>query len=146
MIPNHDFVDRGLLIVTGSNLQAEREDRPLAYLLKRQTEEILGYDADDGGVVVISDLWYLNAEALHSLPVISIGNPNTNALAAFLFKRLAKVVVVDETLTIQMDLHMADLRASIWGNDYESTAIAVDIFTSKGYHKHFLEAAVESQY
>ncbi len=145
MASGNEYLEKGLLIVTGSNLRAEQKDRPLAYQLKNTIEDLLKDVNLDGDVLVISDLWYLNAETLQHLPVISIGGPGVNALSAYFFKRLNNVLVVDDTLMIQMDVELEDLRASIWGYNNESTVEALDIFIQKNFLNRFLEAAVTRQ-
>lgn len=138
MIPDQNLSERGLLIVTGSRLRAEQVDRPLAYRLKSAIEaQLRGQDVDPE-VVVLNDLWYLAADALHCLPVISVGGPGVNALSAYLYKKLPKVMVVENRLLIQMDLHMADLRAAVWGIDHQRTVQALELFQCRGYLERFL--------
>lgn len=141
MIPDDNLIEKGLLIVTGSTLRSEQADRPLAYKLKSSIEELIQSQDRDFTIIVLSDLWYLNAEALQLLPTISVGGPSVNALAAHLYKRLANALVVDNTLLIQMDPHLRDLRASIWGMSHQTTVEALELFISKGYLTRFLDAA-----
>jgi len=122
-------------------LRAELADRPLAYRMKTFIEQNLDQMGFDSTVVVLSDLWYLNVETLHRLPTISLGGPKVNALSAYLTKRLANALVVDNTLIIQMDLDEEDLRACIWGSNCQNTASALDIFIKKGYLGQFLHVA-----
>ncbi len=145
MIPNDELLERGLLIVTGSSLRAEQADRPLAYDLKAKIEMCLSDLQFSNNVVVLSDIWYLNAEALQQLPMISLGGPGVNAVAAFLHKRLANALVIDNTLAIQMDLDKPDLKASIWGVDNDTTCQALDLFVEKDYLMRFLEAVAAHQ-
>ena len=91
-------------------------------------------------VVVLNDLWYLAADALHTIPVISVGGPGVNAVSAYLYKKLPKVMVVDNQLLIQMDLHLSDLRATVWGVNHETTVHALELFQSRGYLERFLSA------
>ncbi len=141
MIPDDNLIEKGLLIVTGSTLRSEQADRPLAYKLKSSIEELVQSQDHDFTVIVLSDLWYLNAEALQLLPTISVGGPSANALAAHLYKRLANTLVVDNTLLIQMDPYLRDLRASIWGMSHQTTVEALELFIGKGYLTRFLDAA-----
>ena len=146
MIPSHDLVENGILIVTGSNLWAEQTDRFLAYELKSTIEERF-YEQDDiPQVVVLSDLWYLNAEELHRLPMISIGGSSVNAVSAHLVNRLPNALLVEDILLIQMDPCLEDLRACVWGNNYDLTAEALEIFIQKGYLDRFLEAVAARTY
>lgn len=140
MIPDQNLSDHGLLIVTGSRLRAEQADRPLAYRLKSAIESRFRHQEMDPEVVVLNDLWYLAADALHAIPVISIGGPGVNALSAYLYRKLPKVMVVDNQLLIQMDLHLADLRATVWGVNHKTTAQALELFQSRGYLEQFLSA------
>ncbi|MBN1764148.1 MAG: hypothetical protein JW860_02740 [Sedimentisphaerales bacterium] len=140
MIPDDHLIEKGLLIVTGSTLRSEQADRPLAYCLKEKIEEAIEGQDNDFTILVISDLWYLNGEALQRLPTISIGGPGVNALSAHLYKRLTNALVIDNTLLIQMDPQLNDLRVSIWGMDHQTTVEALEIFINKGYLTRFLEA------
>ncbi len=136
--------DRLLLIVTGAHLRAERSDRPLGYRLCNEVTRRLENDAELKGtldVMVCSDLWYLNNEDLRRRPTISIGEPGVNALAAFLADRLEPAFVVDDVLSVQLDLNGVDLIASCWGVAPSATASAVDAFIER-YLDVFLSRAV----
>ena len=69
-----------ILIATGSTLRAEQMDRPLAYYLQTQIDE-LGAGHEDRLALVISDRYYLTHPDLHELPLISIGGPGVNRVA-----------------------------------------------------------------
>ncbi|MCF7958642.1 MAG: hypothetical protein K9M57_09370 [Phycisphaerae bacterium] len=142
MIPDNELLENGILIVTGSSLRAERADRPLAYHLKKCIDKRLRELELDGTLVVLSDLWYLNAEALHQMPLISVGGPGTNAVSAYLYRKLSNALVIDDTLTVQMDVELKDLRVSLWGVDHDTTARAVEIFLHRDYLDRFLGAVV----
>ncbi len=142
MLPDREFLEQGLLIVTGSTLGAERRDRPLAYGLKGRIEERLEGMACRREVVVIGDLWYLNCEPLHQMPMISVGGPAVNAVTGQLFKRVPTALVVDNALLVQMDLTLEDLRVVVWGGNSASTVDAVDIFVNRGYLGRFLEGVL----
>jgi hypothetical protein len=146
MTQESDLLENGLLIVTGSNLRAERADRPLAYRLKSTIEDVFDTESDHHTVVVMSDLWYLNTASLQSLPMISVGRPGINAASAYLCKRLPNALLIDGVLAIQMDVHLEDLRASVWGSNHEHTISALDIFIEKGYLHRFLEAMALRQF
>ena len=141
VIPDSDLAENGLLIVTGSTLRAEQCDRPLAYRLMDTVHREAERLQISFSVVVLSDLWYLNAEALQFLPAISLGGPEVNALAAQLYRKLGRALVVDNTLMIQMDLELEDPRASVWGVHKHLTRDALEIFIQKGYLRRFLTAA-----
>lgn len=140
MIPDSELAEKGLLIVTGSALRAERADRPLAYKLKQTILSRWNGAASESSIVVLSDLWYLNAELLHKIPMISIGGPGVNAVSSYLFKRLPNALMVDDRLLIQMDMHLKDLRVCIWGIDHELTVNALEIFAQRDYLDRFLQA------
>ena len=123
-----------LLIVTGSHLRAESADRPLAYQLQTQIEDWLTTHEDALNVriepIVCSDIWFLNNQELQRRPVISIGGPGVNALAAY----FAKFLPSDEEneneprVLIQIDPEFTDLHACIWGTNNELTRKGVDLF------------------
>jgi len=143
MIPDKQLVEKGILIVTGSTLRAEQADRPLAYSLKQTIENHACSQDCSPKVLVMSDLWYLNSESLHAIPMISIGGPGVNAVAAHLLKRLPNALVVENSLIIQMDLNLRDLRVCIWGANHELTVNALDLFIQKQYLQRFLSAVTE---
>lgn len=124
--PDAPFV---LPIVVGAHLRAEVHDRPTAMRLRDALESLLEPDARLRPVVV-TDLWYLNDDALRAQPAISVGMPEVNAFSAFLADRLPSLLAVDERMIVQMDLELVDPVASCWGVDAASTAEAV---------RHFLE-------
>ncbi len=128
-----------LLLVTGSSLGAELHDRPVAYALRGRIGVELG-EASESGVLVCSDLWYLNRPELADSPVVSIGGPGANALTAELVRRLEPALVVDGEIMIQWDLEGAPPRAACWGVDAERTARASLLFADR-YLGAFLEAA-----
>ncbi len=143
MIPDKQLAEKGILIVTGSTLRAEQADRPLAYSLKQTIETHVQGVNYDPKVLVISDLWYLNSEPLHGIPMISIGGPGVNAVAAHLLKRLPNALVVENSLVIQMDLNLQDLRVCIWGANHDLTVDALNLFIQKQYLQRFLSALAE---
>jgi len=140
MIPDNNLVENGIIIVTGSTLRAEQMDRPLAYRLKSAIEDILKKQSMECTVVVLSDLWYLNGEALKRLPMVSIGGPGVNAVSANLYRNLPNSLVIDDLLMIQMDPELKDLRVCLWGLDHNLTVDALEIFLQKGYMDRFLQA------
>ncbi len=140
MSPDNETLENGILIVTGSNLKAEQADRPLAYMLANCMHEKLKQAGSCSKVTVISDLWYLNSEPLKELPTITIGSPNINAVTAFFSRRLENVLVIDNMLSIQMDLTCQDLRVALWGNDLKHTKESIFLFKEKGYLDKFVSA------
>ena len=143
MGPDVNLRENGLLLVTGSSPRAEEVDRPLAYAFRNKiTSRNHGGRGEcvDRNILVVSDLWYLNCESLQALPMISIGGPRINAVAARLYDLLPIVLVVENQVLIQMDLTFQDLRVCIWGHNHESTTDALDMFVQKGYLDQYMEA------
>lgn len=136
-----DFSPRTILIVTGAHLSAEINHRPIAYALR---EHIVRTSPDraEEGVVVCSDLWYLNREELRGLPCISIGSPEVSALSAYLAARIPSRFVIDNRLMVQMSAEGTAPVASCWGVDEHTTSEAVDVFASR-FLTEFLDACDE---
>lgn len=118
---------RTALIVTGSTLEAEAFDRPVAYAVR----DMLARAAPGVEAIVCSDIWYLNTDAARARPTISVGPPASNALAAFLADRVDVVFAVDGELSVHMDLERLDLVASLWGANHHDTAKAASVFEAK---------------
>ncbi|MBI1375447.1 MAG: hypothetical protein GC159_22255 [Phycisphaera sp.] len=141
-------IDRLVLVVIGAELRAEAADRPLGYRLR---DTIAGWiagrvDADPPPLVplVISDVWYLNNDELHTRPVIAIGGPGVNALSGFLYDKLQPALQIENQLIIQLDVEMQDLRASLWGMNHRQTAAAVELFEQR-YLDGFMRAALDEK-
>lgn len=131
-----------VLIVVGATLDAERFDRPLGYRLR---EAILGWrDEQQADIavdpVVCTDLWYLNDESLHRLPVVAIGDPEVNAATAYLASRLPTAFVIDDTLRVHLDPDFVEPRACLWGASPTATVSAVDLFTERYLEELVLSA------
>jgi hypothetical protein len=125
-----DYPPGLILIVTGSTLRAEQMDRPLAYYLQSQIDELsAGHNQRLG--LVLSDRYYLSRPDLRSLPLISVGGPGVNRLAQKLLKKLCPVLAVEDRFFIQMNTKRGDYRASIWGMDNPQTQIAVVTFAER---------------
>ncbi|MGB7160480.1 MAG: hypothetical protein WBD40_20610 [Tepidisphaeraceae bacterium] len=142
---------RLIWIVTGVQLKAELGDRPLAYRVEREIRDRLATlleKPDEGepprlAPVVVSDVYYLNNEQAQRGPTISIGGPGMNALSASLVEQLPTPVAIENTLVVQMDLEMNDLRCAVWGMNHLDTVRAVDTFIAKGYLDTFVKGVVE---
>jgi hypothetical protein len=140
-------VDRLIPIVTGVQLNAELGDRPLAYRIESAAREILARLVDRPAPdepprfspVVVSDVYYLNHDALQTRPTISVGGPGMNALSASLVNELPTVVAIENVLVVQMDLEWTDVRCAVWGMDHLDTVRAVELFLTKGYLETFLK-------
>lgn len=134
--------DHLILVVTGASLRGEAADRPLAYRLAAEIRERLGPEST-WNPLVISDILYINEEALAGQPTISIGGPGVNHLSALLFRELPSVLTIENTLIIQMDIDLADLRCCLWGMNHEQTVEALHLFLRKGYLDRFLEGVTQ---
>lgn len=142
---------RLIWIVTGVQLTAELGDRPLAYRIERELRDRLATLLDPAepgeppllSPVVVSDVYYLNNDDARKGPTISIGGPGMNALSASLVDQLPTPVAIENTLVVQMDLEMNDLRCAIWGMNHLDTVRAVDTFIAKGYLDTFVKGVVE---
>ncbi|MCC6677116.1 MAG: hypothetical protein IT436_08225 [Phycisphaerales bacterium] len=132
-----------VLIVTGAHLDAEMQDRPLAYKLREAVRRALVERGEKHfEVVVCSDLWYLNNEELRREPTVSIGGPTRNALGAHLADKVPSALVIEGKLAVQMDVELSELVASCWGVDSGATAGAVDAFIER-YLEEFVGRVVE---
>ena len=143
-------IDRLICIVVGVQLRAELGDRPLAYRIEQEVrtrlEAALGRPPEGEpprlAPVVISDVYYLNNEPIQSRPAIAVGGPGMNALAAMLVDELPTAVAIENTLVVQIDLEMEDLRCAVWGMNHVDTVRAVDLFITKGYLDTFVAGVV----
>jgi hypothetical protein len=142
---------RLLWIVTGVQLRAELGDRPLAYRIEQESKRILKEllppptDEDPLPLIspaVISDVYYLNNDEIQNQPLISIGGPGVNAVSNTLLNDVPTAVAIEDSLLIQMDVEMHDLRCCVWGMDHLQTVQAVDTFLAKGYLDTFLKGVV----
>ncbi|MBL8759819.1 MAG: hypothetical protein JNL50_00810 [Phycisphaerae bacterium] len=120
--------ENAVIIVVGAHLDAEREDRPIAYALRERVRARLSRGRD---AAVCTDVWYLNNDNLRALPTISIGPPRVNALAAYLADRLPSVFVVDDRCIVQADFEHDEPAASCWGVGTRQTIAAVEVFASR---------------
>jgi hypothetical protein len=145
--------DRLFWIVTGVQLHAELGDRPLAYRVQEEAKRLLHAllrPTPEGepprlAPVVISDVFYINNEALHDRPAISIGGPGVNGLSALLVTELPTAASIEETLVVQLDMDGNDHRCAVWGMNHLDTVRAVELFISKRYLEAFVKAAVERE-
>jgi hypothetical protein len=147
-------IDRLIAIVTGIQLRAELGDRPLAYHVEREVREFLDAHLPERqpgelpqlAPVVVSDVFYLNNDAIQTRPTIAIGGPGMNALTATLVEELPTALAIDETLVIQMNLDAGAAedpqRCAVWGMTHLDTVRAVETFIAKGYLATFLNGVM----
>ena len=88
----------------------------------------------------MTDLWYLNQDALRAQPTICIGHPEVNALGAYLADKLPSVYTVDDQILVQMDPELLDLVVSCWGQSPRDTARAVAAFLDSHADRFLLAA------
>lgn len=145
----NDVTPDSLLLIVGAHPRAERDDRPLAqHMLHSITDWLDGEELNGLSrrrePFILTDLWYLNDEALRGSdqPVISIGNPEFNACSAYLANRLPDALVIDGSMRIQFDPEFGDLRACLWGSSSEETTRAVGLFIER-HLDPFLQAVHE---
>jgi hypothetical protein len=129
--------DETVLIVTGSEIEAELNDRPVAYQLKSEI------DRRGGGhgfrrAVVVSDHWYAQNRIFQLCPTVAVGGPGVNRVAAALVQELPMLVQRGERVFIQGAWDAEPKRASLWGADRDATAEAVERFVGDGLCAQFL--------
>ncbi len=132
--------DETVLIVTGSDLPAEMNDRPIAYGLKTELDRV-GAGRAFRGATVVSDRWYADNRIFHLCPVVAVGGPGVNAVAAALVKDLPVLVQRDDRIFVQGDWDGEHQRVSLWGVDRVATAQAVQVFLAEGHCAAFLARA-----
>lgn len=129
--------DETVLIVVGSDIPAEMNDRPTAYVLKQAIDR-----QARGGTyrmaVVVSDRWYADNRLFHLCPTIAIGGPGVNAVAAALVDELPMKAQRDQRVFVQGAWEAEPRRASLWGADRAATADAVELFVREGMCAEFL--------
>ncbi len=132
--------DETILLVTGSDIPAEMNDRPLAYVLKSEIDR-LGTGTSWRGAVVVSDHWYAEHRIFHLCATIVVGGPGVNAVAASLVDELPMIVQRDERAFVQGAWAGDSKRVSLWGLDRVATAQAIEIFVREGHCADFLNHA-----
>ena len=129
--------DETVLIVTGSEIDAEMNDRPVAYELKGEIDR-RGGGRSFRRAVVVSDHWYAQNRIFHLCPTVAIGGPGVNRLSAALVNELPTILQRGERVFIQGDWDGEAKRASLWGADRAATAEAVERFVGDGLCEAFL--------
>ncbi len=132
--------DETVLVVTGIEVAAEMNDRPLAYRLKAEIDR-RGEGKPFRGAVVVSDAWFAQNRLFHLCAAVAIGGPGVNALAASLADELPMLVRRDDRVFVQGRWDGEEKRASLWGMDRTATAQAVQAFLEEGHCDRFLRRA-----
>jgi hypothetical protein len=130
--------DDTVLIVTGTEIPAEMNDRPLAYKLKAEIDR-RGEGKSFRNAVVVSDAWFAQNRIFHLCAVVAVGGPGVNALAGSLVNDLPMLVKRDDRVFVQGAWDGEEKRASLWGMDRVATAQAVEAFLLDGYCDAFLK-------
>lgn len=142
--------DQLLPVVVGAHPRAELGDRPWAGLLVRRMRSLLrerGFDLGSGLIpMVVTDVWYLNDEALRLQPVIAIGDPGVNAASAYFATRLPAVYAVENACQVLLDPALLEPKVCMWGVNDSSTEAVVEYFNRKWIEpfidavEHYVEA------
>lgn len=132
--------DATILIVTGSDLPAEMNDRPSAYALKAEIDR-LGAGAAYRFAVVVGDRWYEDNRLFHLCATIAVGGPGVNGVAAAFVDELPALVRRDDRVFVQGAWEGDRRRVSLWGADRVATADAVRAFLDEGWCADFLNSA-----
>jgi hypothetical protein len=131
--------DDTILIVTGSDIPAEQNDRPIAYALKGEIDRL------GAGpwrcAVVVGDRWYADNRIFHLCATVVVGGPGVNAVTAALVDELPPLVRRDDRVFVQGSWDGEQKRVCLWGMDRVATAEAVRVFLAEGYCADFLNAA-----
>ena len=123
--------DETIVLVTGSGINAEERDRPLAYRLKQEIDR-RGAGHAYRRAVVVGDRWYLENRIFHLNPTIAIGGPGVNGVAGEFSAVLPTVVNQNDRVYLLADFDAGLKRASLWGVDAAATASAVEVFLTQG--------------
>ncbi len=132
--------DETVLIVTGTEIPAEMNDRPLAYRLKAEIDR-RGMGKPFRQAVVVSDAWFAQNRIFHLCAAVAVGGPGVNALAGQLVNELPMLLKRDDRVFVQGKWEGEEKRASLWGMDRVATAQAVEAFIGEGHCDAFLSAA-----
>jgi hypothetical protein len=134
-------VNQTVLIVVGSDIKPEENDRPLAYKLQEAvTASPMVGKHPFRKCIVISDALYRHDKIIQICPTIAIGGPGVNSAAAEFVEKLPVYLSKDNKYFVQLVSDFADPRVSIWGMDRESTKEAVEMFIANGILDDFLKA------
>jgi len=120
-----------ILIPTGTSIDAERTDRPLAYRLRERILRELDGRGRAAEPVVVSDAWFLDRGDPAAIPAIAVGPPTRNAAAAWLEDRIPVALSVRDALTVRIDLDFVVPLASCWGVSDAATASACDALVER---------------
>jgi hypothetical protein len=129
--------DETVLIVTGTEIPAEMNDRPIAYRLKGEIDR-RGAGLGFRRAVVVSDHWYTQNRIFHLCPTVAIGGPGVNRVAAAFLNDLPMIVQRGDRVFVQGNWDGEPKRACLWGADRVATAEAAERFVEDGLCSQFL--------
>ena len=129
-----------ILVITGSDVPAEMNDRPVAYGIKAELDR-MGAGKPFRGALVASDKWYAENRIFQLCSTIVVGGPGVNTVAASLVKDLPVIVSRNERAYVQGSWDGESRRALLWGVDRNATAEAAKIFMREGHCADFLAHA-----
>jgi hypothetical protein len=127
-----------IVLVTGTGVNAEDRDRPLAYWLKGEVDR-RGTGHAYRRAVVVGDSWYMENRRFQLNPTIAIGGPGANAVAREFAGVLPTVYNLDDRVFVQADLEADTKRVGLWGADRAATAAAVEVFMAQGFLDDLLQ-------
>ena len=142
--PTLDYrVEQLVPVVVGAHPRAEIADRPWADRLVRLMRASLrtrGLELAGGPIpLVMTDVWYLNDEALRLQPTIAIGDPSVNATSAYFANRLPCAYAIENACQLLLDPELLEPRVCLWGVDDESAGLAMERFETR-WLEEFLDA------
>jgi hypothetical protein len=130
--------DETIVIVTGSGIAAEERDRPVAYVLKQEIDQ-LGQGQAYRRAVVVGDQWYLENRVFHLNPTIAIGGPGANAVSAEFAGVMPTLFQENDESFVHADIEGEVKRAVCWGMNAASTEAAVRLFVNRGVLAQMLD-------
>lgn len=120
-----------MVVVVGAHPDAEAEDRATAVVVRDAVAREMERLGVGGGVLTLTDLWYVNDRGFSGCGLVCVGGPERNAVTARWAGELASVAAVDGVLVVQFDLEGVSPVAAVWGVDGESTAAAAGVFCER---------------
>lgn len=130
-------VNSTVIVVVGSAIPQELNDRPLAYRLKDAIDK-QGDINKWRYAIVVGDLSYEADTVIQACPTVSIGSMAANAVSARLCRVLPTALTVEKKSFVQLDITYRDPRVLLWGIDRAATEKAVELFLQKGYLEKYL--------
>lgn len=127
-----------VVVVIASELEPEHPDVRSAERLKAEIDA-RGRGWPYRRAVVVDDERWFETEMFHAAPVIAIGGPGANGVAARLAGQVPAVWTDGDRVVIQAELGDGKRCALLWGSDRHATTEAVDAFIGRGWLDEFLD-------